>query len=295
MPSKKTFGLEILGVARFLLRTKPAEIGATLLSAVGLHMIYGDDYILGITTLSFSAIWGIFAWWFSDKLQEYKPQPPKKQKYIRVEKYKRARQRYLFLKFSIPLVIVVALVLLALLTNNKREGKILKEYEGFLLPANEPDPPSFCSEDNGPSYMRISKDALKIFIGRNEAFGARFPYVVLRARHKDRIVVDRDETGRIALTVDIFDKEGKVIVTFEKGHFTVVQTDILDMKRSDRSTLIVRDRYKNEVLNVRYLNKRSLRFSGLLQYPGVGFIPIPKTAVVNGICAGNADVAYDIE
>ncbi len=166
----------------------------------------------------------------------------------------------MFWKFSVPLVIAAVLVLLALLTNGKREEKILKEYEGFLLPANEPDPPSFCSEDKDPSYMRISKDALKIFVGRNEAFSSRFPYVVLRVRHKDRMIIDRDETGRIALTVDIFDKEGKVIVTFEKGHFTVVQTNILDMKRSDRSTLIVRDHYKNEVLNVHYLNERACGF-----------------------------------
>src|SRR5260370_42625300 len=143
--------------------------------------------------------------------------------------------------------------------------------------------------------MRISKDALKIFIGRNEAFSSRFPYVVLRVRHKDRIIIDRDETGRIALTVDILDKEGKVIAAFEKGHFTVVQTNVLDMKRSDRSTLIVRDHYKNEVLNVRYLNKRSLRFSGLLQYPEFGFIPIPKTVAVNGVCVGNSTVAIDLE
>jgi hypothetical protein len=128
MPSKKTFGSEILRVVRFLLRTKPAEIGATFLSAVGLQMIYGDDYILGITTLSFSAIWGISAWWLSDKLQEYKPQPPKKQKYTKIQKYKRDIQRYLFWKFSVPLVIVAVLVPLALLTNNKREEKILKQY-----------------------------------------------------------------------------------------------------------------------------------------------------------------------
>jgi hypothetical protein len=222
MPSKKTFGFEILRVVRFLLRTKPAEIGATSLSAVGLHMIYGEEYILGITTLSFSGIWGIAAWCLSDNLQKYKPQPPKKKKYVQIERYRHARQRYLLWKFSVPLAIVAVLVLLALLTNNRREEKILKEYEGFLLPANEPDPPSFCSEDSGPSYMQMSKDALKIFVGRHEAFSSRFPYVVLRVRHKDRMVIDRDETGRIALTVDILDREGKVIVTFEKGHFTVV-------------------------------------------------------------------------
>jgi hypothetical protein len=133
MPSKKTFGFEILRVARFLLRTKPAEIGAPFLSAVGLHMVYGDDFILGIATLSFSAIWGISAWGLSDKLQQYKPQPPKKQKYAKVQKYKRDRQRYLFWKTSVPLVIVAVLVLLALLTNYKREEQILKEYEGLEL------------------------------------------------------------------------------------------------------------------------------------------------------------------
>jgi len=291
----KRFSFEIQRLVRFSLRTKSAEIGATLLSAVGLHMIYGEDYILGITTLSLSGIWAIAAWSLSESLNIRKPQPPRKQKYVLIEKYKQARRRYLLWKFSVPLAIVAALVLLALLTNNRREEKILKEYEGFLLPANEPDPPSFCTEDGGPSFMQISRDALKIFIGRNEVFSSRFPYVVLRVRHKDRMVIDRDEAGRVALTADILDKEGKVIVTFEKGHFTVVQSNILDMKRPDRSTLIVRDHYKNEVLNIRYLNKRSLRFSGLLQYPEVGFISIPKTTAVNGICAGNSAVAFDIE
>jgi hypothetical protein len=95
--------------------------------------------------------------------------------------------------------------------------------------------------------------------------------------------------------MDILDKEGKVIVTFEKGHFTVVQTNILDMKRPDRSTLIVRDQYKNEVLNVRYLNERSLQVSGLLRYPEVGVIRISKTSAVDGICVGNSAVAYNIE
>jgi hypothetical protein len=226
------------------------------------------------------------AWPLSEELQKRKPQQPKKQKYARIQKYKRDRRSYLSWKFSIPLGVVFALILSATFVNNKRDEKFLREYEGFLLPANDADIPSFCSEDQGPEFMRISKNALKVFIGRNEAFASRFPYVVLRVRKKDRMIVDRDLTGKLALSVDILDTEGKVIVTFEKGHFTVVQANILDMKRPDKSTLIGRDHYKNEVLNVRFLNKRSVQFSGLLRYPEFRAIVIPKSSEISGMCAG---------
>jgi len=289
--------LELWRVVRFLLRETSAIVGIGLLFTAGVGMIYGDDLNLGIITLSLTAIWGTAAWLQSSELQRRKPQPPTKSKYVKIQRYRRARRSYLLWKFSIPLGIVVAFVLIALFVNKKREERILSQYEGFLLPDDEPDPPSFCTGDNTSTapFARVNPNALKIFMGRNEAFGSHFPYVVLRVRKQDRMVIDRDQTGRIALSVDILDAQGKIIVSFEKGHFTVVQSNILDMRRPDRSTLIVRDQYKNEVLDVRYLNKRSLRISGLLRYPGAGIIPISKTSEVNGICAGEGDVAFDIE
>ena len=190
--------------------------------------------------------------------------------------------------------IVAALALSALFVNNKREERILREYEGFLLPDGKPDPPSFCTGDNAnvPPFARVNPNALKIFMGRNEAFGSNF---ALRVHKQDRMVIDRDQAGRIALSLDILDDQGKIIVSFEKGHFTVAQSNILDMRRPDRSTLVIRDQYKNTVLDVRYLNKKSLEISGLLRYPGVGPVLIPKTSAVNGICAGEGNVDFDIE
>lgn len=289
--------LELRRIVRFMLREKSAGVGSGLLFTAGVGMIYGDDLILGIITLSLAAIWGTAAWLLSDELQRRKPQPPTKVKYAKIQKYRRAKSSYLLWKFSIPLGIVVVLVLSTLFVNNKREEKILRQYEGFLLPGDGPDPPSFCTGDNAnaPPFARVNPDALKIFMGRNEAFGSRFPYVAMRVRKQDRMIVDRDQAGRVALTLDILDAQGKVIVAFEKGHFTVVQSNILDMRRPDRSTLIVRDQYKNTVLDVRYLNKKSLEISGLLRYPGVGIIQIPKTSAVYGICVGEGNVDFDIE
>ncbi len=278
---------ELRKLFRFLLRNKPAEIGSASLFAVGLAMIYGGDFRLGIVALTLTAAWGIVAWLLSDELQKRKPQLPKKQRFEQIQKYKHARKRYLFWKFSIPLGALILLLLSAWFVDRKREQEMLSEFEGFLLPMDDPDPVSFCRPTN--------IDALKIFVGPNEVYSSKFPFVVLRVYGKDRVVVDRDSDGRIALTVDIFDQQGKLIVSFEKGHFAVVQTNILDMKRPNRGTLIVRDQYKNQVLDVRYLNKRSLQISGLLRYPEVGAIPIEMTPLVSRVCAGEASVAFDIE
>lgn len=112
-------------------------------------------------------------------------------------------------------------------------------------------------------------------------------YVIVRIDGTDRVVIDRDSGGRIALSMDILDDQGKVIVTLERGHFTVVQANILDVKRPNAGTIIVRDQYKNEVLNATYLNPSSLEVSGLFRYPGSAPVRIPKTVSVDGVCVGN--------
>jgi hypothetical protein len=215
-------------------------------------------------------MWSVCFWLTSEELENKKHQ-----------------RSYFFWKWGFAFFIVSAFAGSIMLVNKIEIGRELSLYEGFLWPANDPDPPSFCSPDPKAA-------ALKIFIGRNEAFATRFPFVVLRVRNKDRIIIDRDEAGRIALSADILDKDGQVIATFERGHFTLVQSNILDRKR-DRSTLIVRDKYKNEVLNVRFLNKNSIQFSGLLRYPEYGEIQIPKSSAIDGICAGYSHIAFDVE
>ena len=291
-PIDTTLGREAWTIFRFLLRGTPAIAVTTILIGIGTAMIYGYDFFPGIACFVIAGVWGVASWILSDELKKRKPRPPKKQQYLKVQKYKQAQNRYLLWKFGISFLIFVPIVCGGLWGIQKREETTLNQYQGFLLPADEPDPPSFCT-GNDTVLGRISKDALKIFIGRNEAFSTHFPYVVLRVRNKDRIIMNRDDTGKI--TVDILDKQGKVIVTFENGHFTVLQANILDMRRPDRSTLIVRDQFKNEVLNVHYLNRRSIQFSAFLTYPEYGSVWIPKSSAVDGMCAGESRVAYAIE
>ncbi len=285
MSDKKEFVSELLRVVRFLLRPRPTEIGASLLFAVGLQAVYGDDFVLGTLSLSLSAVWGIAAWWLSDELQRRRPQPPRKQKYAQIEKYKHSRHRYLLWKFSIPVFIMAVLILSAFFVSYKREQNILKEYEGFLLPANDPDPPNSCNFEIGGHKM-MSDSALKVFLGKIMVSYSMFPHRIFTVNGKNPLVLNRDEAGRIALTMDIFDKDEKIVVEFREGHFRVNPNTQFDMKRPDRSTLIVRDNYKNEVLNIRYVNRHAVRVAALLQYSQAKPVQIRGTQFAD-VCLGD--------
>jgi len=58
-------------------------------------------------------------------------------------------------------------------------------------------------------------------MGKFEAFGSNFPYTVLAVNGQKAIVLNRDERRRIAVSVEVRDKDGKVVALFENGHFVV--------------------------------------------------------------------------
>ena len=270
---------------RYLLREKPAGFVTAFLGTAGVTMIYGYDFFLGVGALALAAVWGILAWSLSDVLRRKKPTPPKKQKPKPsvVEKYERDCRNYRAWQCGVPFLIILALAAFGWLANDKREQKILNEEAGFLLPANDPDPPG--CEMKAP--FNFGENSLKVYLGSIMVSYSIFPHNIFTVNGKNPLILNRDESGRIALTMDILDKDGKVVVQFDNGHFTVNQNARLDMKRPDRSTLIVHDNYGNEVLNIRYLNKHSVAISALLQYSQARPVRIEKTTVA-GLC--EADV-----
>ena len=274
---------------------KYSQFLISLLFAGAAALLGFHHFLPAYMLFSVSGAWALVYWQASDYLssklanlrqrrQKFQDKP---KQYRAVDAYRKAQRSYWVPNILGSLAIIGLVVVCLFWTSSTQTEYQLEQWQGWLVPANDPDPPSFCS---------APKDALRIFIGRNEAFSTGFPFVVLRVHGTDRIAIDRDATGRIALSVDILDSEGKVLVTFEKGHFTVAQRRILDIKRPDRSTLVVRDENKNEVLNVRYLNKRSIQFSGLLRYPQIAPIAIPKASAVSGVCVGGfGAAAYAID
>lgn len=164
------------------------------------------------------------------------------------------------------------------------ERSELESLHGYLVPAND-KVRSYCSTATAFPLSRV----LTIHIGKVEVFATIFPYTVLAVNNQKAIVLNRDKQGRIAISMEIRDKDGKVVVLFENGRFDVNENNFLKTgaERPDRSTLIVRDQWNNEVLNARYRNENYLEISALMRYPGAKPVSIPKNFPAD-ICLGDA-------
>lgn len=188
---------------------------------------------------------------------------------------------------------MVAVAIYAINITNKIElSKELGLDHGWLSPASDPDPPNSCSFEisagagTGRTIKLMPENALKVFLGKFMVSYSMFPHNIFTVNGKNPLILNRDQSGRIALTMDILDRDEKVVVRFTDGHFTVNQNARLDMQRPDRSTLVVTDNYGNEVLNIRYLNKTAVVISALLQYSHAKPVHIQKTKFAD-VCLGD--------
>lgn len=233
---------------------------------------------LGYFFLFLSVVWGIGWWLASDVLEKKKPKPTKKQK--------KHQEKISFVSYcawqSIGTLLIVSAFLFSLHLTGKIElARELNLNHGWLVPADDPDP--IANPCAGPF---TPQNVLKIHIGKIMAYGSFFPYPILAVDGRKELFVDRDEKGRVAISLDIRSPDERIIATLEKGKFTVNQNNFLDMEHPDRSTLIVRDQYKKQVLNVRYRNKTNLELAAMLQYPGGKTVIISKD-VTPTMCIGD--------
>lgn len=276
MPFGSNLFKESCLVVRFLLRGKSAVIGTGLLFALGVAMIYGDDFVLGMLALTFAGVWGIAAWLVSEELEKRKPSRPRKPKYTALQGYRQARVRYFFWKLSIPAAIVFMLVLSGVFANNKREKKILKELHGVLLPDHDPDLEGPCKPEGNQLAIRI---------GSNSVTTDSFPLTVIKAGGIPVLTMDRLPDGRISTTLDVRDQDGKIIVRLDKEGFVVNPNNYLSVRRPDKSSLEVIDQYGNEALKARYRNRRFFDITARINSNGrtidLGNLMVSGTCVYN--------------
>ena len=237
----------------------------------GVGAMLADKYTAATWFYIIGAVW-ILGWWVSENR-------PRKRHFG----WSHTHLWLLTKTWLVPILIFGTTAFFVFYTQNLKLHHELEQLQGFLFPANDPDPPTFC---NHP-------DTLKIFLGPSEGFAYQFPSTIIRVRGRNMVILDKDADGKLVLSADILGEDSKVIATFENGIFTIVQGNILDMKRPDRSTVIVRDQYKNEVLNVRYLNTSSVRLSGIIRNGGRKII-IPPARAITGFCGGgSAETVFD--
>lgn len=178
-----------------------------------------------------------------------------------IDNFKRARWQLYLNEIGIPFIVILVSSFFVFWLYLSQQEFDLSQLEGKLYPANEPSPPNTCKESQ-------ARDILA-FLGSNAAVIDTPTFILLKVSGRNIVVINRDSDGLLTISLDVFDKYGRVITRFSDGKFIVNQNNILNMKRKDRSSLQVVDQYGTEVLNVRYLNPQALRIDGVLNIPGM--------------------------
>jgi hypothetical protein len=187
-----------------------------------------------------------------------------------------ARRRFLRKRFqfwshqsAIVFVIWIPFTVAIWLTYQLDIKKRLESYTGELISANDPMPAylqRLCGEF-------ASDDAFYAFLGDSVYLTRHLPFDVIRVHHGDRaeglLRLDSTNTGALAVTADFRSRDGNIITRLDADAFRVNPNNILPPpERPDPSTLKVSSQDGYIALNVRYLNKRAIRLTGVLRNKG---------------------------
>lgn len=171
----------------------------------------------------------------------------------------------------------------------KDEAQAINESElhGLLLPANDPTPNNPCHE--------IPDGAMLILLGNSASFATRFPHTIIRVKGEDILTLTKKD-NELAVSVKIFSRDGRIVAEIRDNEFSINPNNYFRRERPDRHTLIVYDQEDRKVLDVRFINPRTVRFLGIFNHP-IRPIVISQTEgfLANTICLGNLDAEVVID
>lgn len=152
--------------------------------------------------------------------------------------------------------------------NNNSVGNITvnpgPRLSGWLIPASKSFPDSGCPKPKASE--------LALYMGTSVYLVDKFPATVISVAGVARLLLEKGPKG-IGVTTDIFDDSiprPKIIASIERNQITVNPNNFFKLDWSDDgSQLRVIDQYKDEVLNIHYLNKNAISLTAILRYPGV--------------------------
>lgn len=166
-------------------------------------------------------------------------------------------------------------------------GEEETEYHGLLQPADEPTPKNPCRE--------IPQNSLAIILGNSAAYSSSPTHTVIMI--KGETVLSFERAGEeIAISARVFSKDRKIVAEIRENEFFINPNNYFRSERPDTHSLRVFDQEGRKVLDVRFINRRAIRFLGIFSHPGREVV-ISETEglFANTICFGenNTDVVVD--
>lgn len=158
------------------------------------------------------------------------------------------------------------------------------EFSGLLSPGREPTPQNPCGD--------IPNDAMLILLGKSASYGTSFPQTIIKIGQDRMLTIDKIN-NRIAVNAKLFSRDGRIVAEIKNSKFFINPNNYFRKERSDAHSLIVFVQEGIEILNIRYINERTIKFLGVIRHP--------RTTVVisdihgffaNTVCSGEAGDAH---
>ena len=168
-----------------------------------------------------------------------------------------------------------------------------------LKPGNLPDPQAAGGIADTIKHFGITipADAFKVYFGDCLGFTTKQDMVVLRVGDKDLLGIHRSPSG-VTIDAKIFDSDGKIVVGVDHNVVRPNTNNVYYVESPDPSTIIVHDQHDEIVLQIKYLNPKSIKVNGVFRYGGSSPVVMDDTGirwargVVSGTIAGENGGAF---
>jgi len=106
-----------------------------------------------------------------------------------------------------------------------------------------------------------------------------FPHAVIRIECDTLLAFDKLPSGCISVSMSLFDRDGKVVVSLDKDRFTINPNNYFSKSRGDRNTLSVYDQFDQEILYVHMANPTVLFLRARISDPRISHPIVPELAI----------------
>ena len=151
----------------------------------------------------------------------------------------------------------------------------------MIYPLNLPNPIVPACQSMAP------KGSVLIYAGSNLYFALSFPVVIMSLNDTPLLTIDKSGDGGIRIGFQIFDDRGDIIAHSDNNSFWI-RSDTR-MEKPDKSHLIVYDHRDKPVLDIRFLNAKTIEINGELRHADYLRTAVPISARnFNNSCIGGS-------
>jgi hypothetical protein len=135
---------------------------------------------------------------------------------------------------------------------------IENEYSGLIMPDNQLRPKS-------DRVDKVPSNVFLVLLGNSVAWSEKLPIDILNIKNESVLYI-KEKDGNILLSVKLFDNRNKIIAELVDNEWFINPNNYFRKKRPNKSQLVIYDQSSAEVLNLNYLNRNTIKITGIFHH-----------------------------